>query len=534
MRKLLLRNGDSGSTKRLALLAGFASLALVAAACGGSQPHDLAVGAVSDTEAAANPLAETGAGDVAASTDPAAGGTAAATPGTPADSTGGGATAGAAGPSAGTKASGGPARGGAAANTASNAAGGKPAAQGGAKSPAGGAKGAAGTPIGAAPAPAGGNGGATEIGVTGDSIRFGSISGNNTPLGNLISQPVTTAVFATMRAVNDAGGVHGRKFVISDCDDSGDVTRFRACYRKLIDEAKIFSFITSVTWGTGEVHGDLARDKIPWIGSWGFYTSEWKDPWMFPLHLSTVTEARATAGWVRDILKPKTVGILYLNTPEQQLAKQALHQVLDPAGIKTVREIPQEIDTPDESSNVFSMRAANPDHIIHMSWPPPMIKFIVDSANQGYWPKLGISGNHLIGEQVGRLVGEWPKKGMYSITSYKLWGSGDEYQAIMDKYAPQMKKLHHHQTQEGYIGVKVAAEAMKVNGPKLTRDSIIKTLESRRWDFGPGMGQSVLWAPGNHDTMRCEYMMQYNSPDTGSYKVFIPEPRKSYVCDDGK
>jgi ABC-type branched-subunit amino acid transport system substrate-binding protein len=337
-----------------------------------------------------------------------------------------------------------------------------------------------------------------------------------------------------MRAVNDAGGVYGRKFVISDCDDSGDVTRFRSCYRKLVDEAKIFSFITSVTWGTGEVHGDLARDKIPWIGSWGFYTSEWKDPWMFPVHLSTVTEARTTAGWVRDILKPKTIGILYLNTPEQQLAKASLHQVIDPAGIKVVREIPQEIDTPDESSNVFSMRAANPDHIIHMSWPPPMIKFIVDSANQGYWPPMGISGNHLIGEQVGRLVGEWPKKGMYSITSYKLWGSGDEYQAIMDKYAPQMKKLHHHQTQEGYIGVKIAAESMKANGPNLTRDSIIKTLESRRWDFGPGMGQSVLWGPGNHDTMRCEYMMQYNSSDTGSYKVFVPEPRKPYVCDDGK
>ena len=531
MRRLLPRNGDL-STKKLALLAGFASLALVAAACGGSQPRDLAVGAGSN-ETVANPLAgDATTGDVAASTDPAAAGVAASTPGSPA-ATGGGATVsgGGATSSGGSKAGAG-AAGGAASATASPGAGGGTAAAGG-KTPA--AKSAAGTPIGAAPAAAvADNGGATDVGVTGDSIRFGSISGNNTPLGNLISQPLTTAVFATMRAVNDAGGVHGRKFVISDCDDSGDVTRFRACYRKLIDEAKIFSFITSVTWGTGEVHGDLARDKIPWIGSWGLYTSEWKDPWMFPVHLSTVTEARNIGGWVRDVLKPKTVGILYLNTPEQQLAKQALRQVLDPAGIKVVREIPQEIDTPDESSNVFSMRAANPDHIIHLSWPPPMIKFIVDSTNQGYWPTLGISGNHLIGEQIGRLGGDWPKKGMYSITSYKLWGSGDEYQAIMDKYAPQMKKLHHHQTQEGYIGVRIAADAMKANGPNLTRDSIIKTLESRRWDFGPGMGQSVLWAPGNHDTMRCEYMMQYNSSDTGSYKVFIPEPRKPNVCDDGK
>ncbi len=528
MRTLLRRAGGAPSNRRVLVSAVFATLTLVAAACGGSQPHDLAVGSVADDGTGLTAAAEAPMGDTGAVTD-AGSPAAAATSDAAAPATGGGGAPTAGRSSAGTNTAGGaPGSGG----TATAATPGTPRA-GAAKSgtPTGGAAGGQ-APSGVAAATD--NGGATDVGVTADSIRFGSISGNNTPLGNLISQPVTTAVFATMRAVNDAGGVFGRKMVISDCDDSGDVTRFRACYRKLIDEAKIFSFITSVTWGTGEVHGDLARDKIPWIGSWGFYTSEWKDPWMFPVHLSTVTEARATAGWVRDVLKPKSVGILYLNTPEQQLAKAALRQVLDPAGIKVVREIPQEIDTPDESSNVFSMRAASPDHIIHFSWPPPMIKFIVDSAQQGYWPPMGISGNHLIGEQIGRLVGEWPKKGMYSITSYKLWGSGDEYQAIMDKYAPQMKKLHHHQTQEGYVGVKIAADAAKANGPNLTRESIIKTLESRRWDFGPGLGQSVLWGPGNHDTMRCEYMMQYNSSDTGSYKVFVPEARKPYVCDDGK
>jgi ABC-type branched-subunit amino acid transport system substrate-binding protein len=505
------------------LMAVIASLALVAAACGGSQPHQVATGPV---DATGTELAPGGGAATAAD----AASTETATPGADPAS---GATAGSA---AGTATAGGPAAPSGAAKTATKTGGAAATSGGGAtgsatKTPSAAAAEAGGATSGGAPAPAD-NGGATDVGVTANSIKFGSISGNNTPLGNLISQPVTTAVFATMRAVNDSGGIFGRKMIIGDCDDSGDVTRFRSCYRKLIDEAKVFSFITSVTWGTGEVHGDLARDKVPWIGSWGFYTSEWKDPWMFPVHLSTVTEARADAIWVRDIVKPKTVGILYLNTPEQQLAKAALHQVLDPAKIEVVREIPQEIDTPDESSNVFSMRAANPDHIIHFSWPPPMIKFIVDSAQQGYWPKMGISGNHLIGEQVGRLIGDWATQGMYSITSYKLWGAGDEYQAIMDKYAPQMKKLHHHQTQSGYVGVKITADAAKAVGPNLTRDNIMKVLESRRWDFGPGLGQSVLWGPGNHDTMRCEYMMKFNSSDTGSYKVFIPEPRKSYVCDD--
>jgi ABC-type branched-subunit amino acid transport system substrate-binding protein len=518
MRTLLTRPGDSGSTRRLMLIAVVASLALVAAACGGSQPHEVATGAAASADAGLAP--GTGTDALQAPTETA----------TPGDATAGAAGPAAAGTSTGAATNAPSAATKGATKAGSTAGGAAAATSGGTAAKTGPAKAASGTPAPAEAVPD--NGGATDVGVTANSIKFGSISGNNTPLGNLISQPVTTAVFATMRAVNDSGGIFGRKMIIGDCDDSGDVTRFRSCYRKLIDEAKVFSFITSVTWGTGEVHGDLARDKVPWIGSWGFYTSEWKDPWMFPVHLSTVTEARADAIWVRDIVKPKTVGILYLNTPEQQLAKAALHQILDPAKIEVKREIPQEIDTPDESSNVFSMRAANPDHIIHFSWPPPMIKFIVDSAQQGYWPPMGISGNHLIGEQVGRLIGDWATQGMFSITSYKLWGAGDEYQAIMDKYAPQMKKLHHHQTQSGYVGVKITADSAKAVGPNLTRDNIMKVLESRRWDFGPGLGQSVLWGPGNHDTMRCEYMMKFNSSDTGSYKVFIPEPRKSYVCDD--
>ena len=51
--RTLRPRGDLASTRKLALLAGFASLALLGAACGGSQPHDLAVGAGTGTDAAA-------------------------------------------------------------------------------------------------------------------------------------------------------------------------------------------------------------------------------------------------------------------------------------------------------------------------------------------------------------------------------------------------------------------------------------------------------------------------------------------------
>ncbi|MCA1844283.1 MAG: ABC transporter substrate-binding protein, partial [Actinobacteria bacterium] len=274
MRRLLRRTGDPRSIRGPALLAA-AALALLAAACGGSQPHGLAVGTVADTGAGAGAASGGATGGVAGTADAGSAGV----PGTPAAVAGGAAvTPGASsGAPAGTRPAAGTAGGTAAgAGTASGSANPR-AAQAAGQNPGAPSLGGGGGPaVGGGGAAAPDNGGATDVGISADSIRYGSISGNNTPLGNLISQPVTTAVFATMRAINDSGGIFGRKMVIADCDDSGAVTRFRSCYRKLIDESKIFAFITSVTWGTGEVHGDLARDKIPWIGSWGFYTSEWK------------------------------------------------------------------------------------------------------------------------------------------------------------------------------------------------------------------------------------------------------------------
>ncbi|HEY3239233.1 MAG TPA: ABC transporter substrate-binding protein, partial [Acidimicrobiia bacterium] len=406
------------------------------------------------------------------------------------------------------------------------AASGAPAAQPGAQpAPAPGAP----TPAPGGEAAPGGPLTATDRGVTASRIKLGSISATNTPLGNIAAAPVHTTVVAAMRAINDNGGIFGRKLDVVDCDDGGNSSQFRACFRKLVDQEKIFALTSSVTWGSGEAHGDLAKDQVPWVGSWGYYTSEWKDPWMFPAHMASVHEAHAGAQWVVEIIKPKTVGIIYLNSPEQQLAKAAVRQIVDKAGIKVVREVPQEIETPDESQNVLSMRAADPEFIIHYSWAPPVVKFMVDAANQGYWPPKGMMGNHFLGQVIGELVGTWPLKGMWTISSYELWGT--EYVATVEKYAPQMKARNHHNTQTGFIAVKIFAEAAREVGPNLTRDGLVKVLQSRRFDAGPGLGQSFLWNAGDHDTMRCEYMFKYNTSDSSSYKVFVPDPQKYKVCD---
>ena len=88
---------------------------------------------------------------------------------------------------------------------------------------------------------------------------------------------------------------------------------------------------------------------------------------MFPAHMASVHEAHANSQYVRDVFHAKTVGILYLNIPEDRAAVKAMHDVFDPAGIKVVKEIPLEVEDPNETANVVAMQSANPDQVIHFA-----------------------------------------------------------------------------------------------------------------------------------------------------------------------
>src|SRR5258708_3916988 len=167
--------------------------------------------------------------------------------------------------------------------------------------------------------------------------------------------------------INDNGGILGRKLKLDDCDDAADLTRFRACYRKLVEQEKVFTLITSMTFGSGEVHGDLARDRFPWIGDIGWYASAWTDPSMVPIHSSAANAASGIAQWLVPSVHPKNVAILCLNPPEMKLARDEMARVLSANGIKVGLSIAQELDTADESGNVLQMRSAGVDHIVHLS-----------------------------------------------------------------------------------------------------------------------------------------------------------------------
>jgi branched-chain amino acid transport system substrate-binding protein len=400
-------------------------------------------------------------------------------------------------------------------------------------------------PVAAPGNPAPGGNSASDVGVTKDQINIGIINmaSANRSLGPpiaLASQRVTDGL---VHYINDNGGIAGRKLNLVTCDDGGDVTRARACYEKL--KSQVFAFVPSESFITDTIHDTLAKDKVPWM-SWGWFKSEYTDPYMFPCHANGMKEARNLAKWVAETLHPQTVGIMYLNVTEDIAAKDEAARTLQQYGVKVVQTVGQEWDSPDESQHVLAMRVANPDHIMSFSWPAPVAKFFHDAGGQNWAPKLGFSGNHLTADPgYGPIFSDYIKGKLTTITSWVAPGAQNEpagtsdlsglklMRAVANRYAGDnlvgfkfRYAMGHHITQSAFACTKIFADTARQLGPNLTRAGLISALESGSYDTG--MGVTLRWPHGAHGQdpypFSREYMYQWVGTADGGYDLKRVQP----------
>jgi hypothetical protein len=242
------------------------------------------------------------------------------------------------------------------------------------------------------------------------------------------------------------------------------------------------------------------------------------------------------------VVKPKTYGLICLTSSEMQLACNAVSKIMDASGSKLVKRADVSISETSMSAYVLSFRAANPEHIIHyVINPATMAKFMVEAAQQGYYPPRGISGNHLAGEVVGSLLGKWPEGRYWTNTTYRLWGS--EFMATMEKYARGNRGLNHHIVQAGYVGANIFALAAKAIGPNLTRARLMAQLGNGDvYATESSLDQKFSWARAerygenwSHDYGQGrEFIYKYNSSNTisnpdGSPNGFAPDPNQFVI-----
>jgi hypothetical protein len=385
--------------------------------------------------------------------------------------------------------------------------------------------------------------GATDIGVTKDSIKMGTISMHGMALGNVLVTPMVSGINGIIDSINDRGGVLGRRMSLTDCDDGpGEVSRTKSCIKKLVGVDKIFGLISISSWGSASVHDDLHQFGLPAFAEWAYSQTEWQDPYMFPTHMSMIHEAMAGAHWAANVVHPKTYGMICLTSPEMQLACNEVQKIMDASGAKMVKRADVSISETSMSAYVLAFRAANPDHIIHyVINPATMAKFMVEAAQQGYYPPMGISGNHLAAEILGSIFGKWPVGRYWTNTTYKLWGP--EFIATMNKYARGNQGINHHIVQAAYTGTEIFARAAEAVGPNLTRQRVMAEEDNGTvWQADSSLDQRFAYTQQertgdnwSHDYGQGrEFMYKYTSTNTvsnpdGSPNGFQPDDNQFVV-----
>ncbi|MEW6476564.1 MAG: ABC transporter substrate-binding protein, partial [Actinomycetota bacterium] len=363
----------------------------------------------------------------------------------------------------------------------------------------------------------GSNPGATDIGVTGDKVLVGGVWFHESYLDRY-SRVGEHAVRAFFNEVNRAGGVFGRKVEFVSCIDGGDSSRARACFKDLVENKKVFMLGPTLSWSTGTIQNYVKQQKIPFVGSFGLYLEEYKNDnlYSFPTQVPVFDIARLFGKFLLEQVKPKSVGISYLNIEAAQECMKGLEDYLNKAGVQVVAKVSNEFDEPDLTPQVLKMRQANPDIVAFCNDPVNNAKFVgVAARSQRYKPPKGWIGGWPTVPEFGKIVGDWGI-GHYGFSSVcyheapECDGDPDVklFKAQVAKYYPgEMERMHYY-GQNLWCGAKMIVEGLKLAGPNLTRTGLIQALDSGAFNGWGCQGMQLAFKAGLRGGSRVGQMLQ--------------------------
>lgn len=133
------------------------------------------------------------------------------------------------------------------------------------------------------------NAGATDIGITGDTIRLAATV-VKTGIAKDFLADAQFGIEAVQRKVNAAGGICGRRLDITFDDDGWDPANGQRIIEKWIGEKKTFALVVNPSSEglRGAIKGKLiSQNEFPVVGADGMLIGQYREPWVWPVATST-------------------------------------------------------------------------------------------------------------------------------------------------------------------------------------------------------------------------------------------------------
>lgn len=342
---------------------------------------------------------------------------------------------------------------------------------------------------------------ADTTGVTADTIRigmFGPLTGP-TAVGSL---PLLGAT-AIYRHVNEAGGINGRKLQVLVEDDACDPNKTIAATKKLMSQDQVFMIHGG--WCSGTVMAikpELARHPgFPFmvLGAASTAISSPVQPNIFHPVATTATVARSMVDFALSKPGAKRIAIISHSDEWGKSHIEPALAELKARGVEPVETAYLERGSTDATSQLLRVRAAKPDAVLAILYPPELTVYLRDAHKYGIKaPVIATQGVSL--EDMVKRVGNpaatrelyvfYPLSKTLDDPAFRQWK--DIYAAAHPKDPVETLSFM------GMTGALAIVEALKRAGPDLTREKFMAELNQLR-DFDPGIQSGPLtFTPQDH------------------------------------
>lgn len=327
-----------------------------------------------------------------------------------------------------------------------------------------------------------------DSGASDTEIVIGNISPYSGPASSYGT--IGKAQAAYFQMINEQGGVNGRKIRYISYDDAYSPPKTVEQARKLVEGDEILFMLSSLgTPGNSAIQKYMNSKKVPQL----FLTSganKWADPQKFPWTMGFLINYRSEADvYIQYLLKnhPEAkIGVIYQNDDFGKDFLAGVRQSLgEAAARKIVAEVPFEHTIPSVDSMIASLKAANPDVVIHIATPKFVAQGIKKIAEMGWKPIQFIPSTATSIVNTLKPAGFENSQGILSAYYLKdpndaQWAADPamkKWGAFMDKYLPDANKAE-SLNMYAYIVSQAAVQVLKQCGDDLTRENVMKQAAS--------------------------------------------------------
>ena len=297
---------------------------------------------------------------------------------------------------------------------------------------------------------------------------------------------------AYFKAINDKGGINGRKVKFVTLDNGYSPPRALEASRKLVEEDGVLAEVGTVGTPTNSATQKyLNGKKVPQllISAGGSKFNDPKQyPWTVPFYPSFEMEAVGYARYALKAQPSSKIAVLYENDDYGKDFLRGLKKALGDAGQKLiVAEASYELTDPTVDSQLIQMAASGANVFMSFTTPKFAAQAIRKASELNWKPMQFIASPGSSVQAVLKVAGFDKSEGVMTAQYFKEPGdpAWEKDQAMVDyfdfikKYAPNESALDAIGL-SGYVNALMAVHVLTQAGNELTRENLIKVTTTEK------------------------------------------------------